>query len=145
MIPGGAIISGSGAIGGAGIHQNPDYGQSRDGSVNLGRDPMNRSGRYKKFSDALSAASNYRKQVKDKAIIENKVKGGDDEKNTQGFKISDDATVVEGYRDPGYSITQEGSPGFGGLIGTVGGAVIGSAFGNPMMGANIGGKVGSYF
>ena len=60
-------------------------------------------------------------------------------------KISDDATVVEGYRDPGYSITQEGSPGFGGLIGTVGGAVIGSAFGNPMMGANIGGKVGSYF
>ena len=60
-------------------------------------------------------------------------------------KISDDATVVEGYRDPGYSITQEGSAGFGGLIGTVGGAVIGSAFGNPMMGANIGGKVGSYF
>ena len=60
-------------------------------------------------------------------------------------KISDDATVVEGYRDPGYSITQEGSPGFGGLIGTVGGAVIGSAFGNPMMGANIGSKVGSYF
>ena len=60
-------------------------------------------------------------------------------------KISDDATVVEGYRDPGYSITQEGSPGFGGLIGTVGGAVVGSAFGNPMMGANIGSKVGSYF
>ena len=60
-------------------------------------------------------------------------------------KISDDATVVEGYRDPGYSITQEGSAGFGGLIGTVGGADIGSAFGNPMMGANIGGKVGSYF
>ena len=60
-------------------------------------------------------------------------------------KISDDATVVEGYRDPGYSITQEGSDGFGGLIGTVGGAVVGSAFGNPMMGANIGGKVGSYF
>ena len=60
-------------------------------------------------------------------------------------KISDDATVVEGYRDPGFSVTREGSAGFGGLIGTVGGAVIGSAFGNPMMGANIGGKVGSYF
>lgn len=60
-------------------------------------------------------------------------------------KISDDATVVEGYRDPGFSLTQEGSAGFGGLIGTVGGAVIGSAFGNPMMGANIGSKVGSYF
>ena len=60
-------------------------------------------------------------------------------------KISDDTTVVEGYRDPGFKVTQEGSAGFGGLIGTVGGAVIGSAFGNPMMGANIGGKVGSYF
>ena len=60
-------------------------------------------------------------------------------------KISDDATVVEGYTDPGYSITRQGSAGFGGLLGTVGGAVVGSAFGNPMMGANIGGKVGSYF
>jgi len=60
-------------------------------------------------------------------------------------KISDDATVVEGYTDPGF--TMKGQPGrsFGGLIGTVGGAVIGSAFGNPMMGANIGSRVGSYF
>ena len=60
-------------------------------------------------------------------------------------KISDDATVVEGYQDPGF--TMQGQPGrsFGGLIGTVGGAVIGSAFGNPMMGANIGSRVGSYF
>ena len=60
-------------------------------------------------------------------------------------KIADDATVVEGYTDPGFSYTIPGRQGFGGLIGTVGGAVIGSAFGNPMMGANIGGKVGSYF
>ena len=60
-------------------------------------------------------------------------------------KISDDATVVEGYTDPGF--TMKGQPGrsFGGLIGTVGGAVVGSAFGNPMMGANIGSRVGSYF
>ena len=60
-------------------------------------------------------------------------------------KISDDATVVEGYRDPGFSVTQEGSAGFGGLIGTVGGAIVGGAMGNPMMGAQLGGKVGSYF
>ena len=60
-------------------------------------------------------------------------------------KISDDATVVEGYRDPGFSLTQEGSAGFGGLIGTVGGAIVGGAMGNPMMGAQLGGKVGSYF
>ena len=62
-------------------------------------------------------------------------------------KISDDATVVEGYRDPGFSLTQEGSAGFGGLIGTVGGAVAGSFIPGvgPMMGSQIGGKVGSYF
>ena len=60
-------------------------------------------------------------------------------------KISDDTTVVEGYRDPGFSLTQEGSAGFGGLIGTVGGAIVGGAMGNPMMGAQLGGKVGSYF
>ena len=62
-------------------------------------------------------------------------------------KISDDATVVEGYRDPGFSVTQEGSAGFGGLIGTVGGAIAGSFIPGvgPMMGSQIGGKVGSYF
>ena len=61
-------------------------------------------------------------------------------------KISDDATVVEGYRDPGYSITQEGSAGFGGLIGTVAGAALGGPLGiGAMTGAQLGGKVGSYF
>ena len=61
-------------------------------------------------------------------------------------KISDDATVVEGYRDPGYSITQEGSAGFGGLIGTVAGAALGGPLGiGAMQGAQLGGKVGSYF
>tara|TARA_R100000988_G_scaffold1420_1_gene1634 strand:- start:135 stop:542 length:408 start_codon:yes stop_codon:yes gene_type:complete len=60
-------------------------------------------------------------------------------------KISDDATVVEGYTDPGYTIPGQQGRSFGGLIGTVGGAVVGSAFGNPMMGANIGSRVGSYF
>jgi hypothetical protein len=61
-------------------------------------------------------------------------------------KISDDATVVEGYRDPGFSVTQEGSAGFGGLIGTVGGAILGGPLGiGAMQGAQLGGKVGSYF
>ena len=60
-------------------------------------------------------------------------------------KISDDATVVEGYTDPGYTIKGQPGRSFGGLIGTVGGALVGSAFGNPMMGANIGSRVGSYF
>ena len=61
-------------------------------------------------------------------------------------KISDDATVVEGYRDPGFSVTQEGSAGFGGLIGTVGGAILGGPLGiGAMQGAQLGSKVGSYF
>ena len=60
-------------------------------------------------------------------------------------KISDDATVVEGVTDPGFTLQGQQGRSFGGLIGTVGGAVVGSAFGNPMMGANIGSRVGSYF
>ena len=60
-------------------------------------------------------------------------------------KISPDATVVEGYQDPGFTLPGQQGRSFGGLIGTVGGALVGSAFGNPMMGANIGSRVGSYF
>ncbi len=120
MIPGGAIVSGSGAIGGAGIFQNPDYGQSRDGSVTLGRDPMNRSGRYKKFSDALSAAAGYKQKARAEAEVKKDVDDDDDEKNTQGFKISPDAFVMEGYRDPGYTIA--GQPGRS-FLGPLGNAV----------------------
>ena len=130
MIPGGAIVSGSGAIGGAGIFQNPDYGQSRDGSVTLGRDPMNRSGRYKKFSDALSAAAGYKQKARAEAEAKKDVED-DDEKNTQGFKISPDAFVIEGYRDPGYTIA--GQPGRS-FLGPVGAAV---GIFNPALGRGI--------
>ena len=63
------------------------------------------------------------------------------------FQVSEDTTVMPGYTDQGFEVTQPGSPGFGGLIGTVGGAVAGSFIPGvgPMLGANIGGKVGSYF
>ena len=62
-------------------------------------------------------------------------------------KISDDATVVEGYQDPGFTLPGVQGRSFGGLIGTVGGAVAGSFIPGvgPMMGSQIGGKVGSYF
>ena len=62
-------------------------------------------------------------------------------------KISDDTTVVEGYQDPGFTLAGVQGRSFGGLIGTVGGAVAGSFIPGvgPMMGSQIGGKVGSYF
>ncbi len=62
-------------------------------------------------------------------------------------KISDDATVVEGYQDQGFTLPGQEGRSFGGLIGTVGGAVAGSFIPGvgPMMGSQIGGKVGSYF
>ena len=62
-------------------------------------------------------------------------------------KISDDTTVVEGYQDPGFTLEGQKGRSFGGLIGTVGGAVAGSFIPGvgPMMGSQIGGKVGSYF
>ena len=62
-------------------------------------------------------------------------------------KISDDATVVEGVTDPGFTLQGQQGRSFGGLIGTVGGAIVGSAIPGvgPMMGSNIGSRVGSYF
>ena len=61
-------------------------------------------------------------------------------------KISDDATVVEGYTDPGYTIPGQQGRSFGGLIGTVAGAALGGPLGvGAMTGAQLGGKVGSYF
>ena len=61
-------------------------------------------------------------------------------------KISDDATVVEGYQDPGYTIPGQQGRSFGGLIGTVAGAALGGPLGvGAMTGAQLGGRVGSYF
>ena len=62
-------------------------------------------------------------------------------------KISDDATVVEGYQDQGFTLPGQQGRSFGGLLGTVGGAIIGGM--NPALGvatgAQLGSKVGSYF
>ena len=61
-------------------------------------------------------------------------------------KISDDTTVVEGYQDPGFTLPGVQGRSFGGLIGTVGGAVLGGPLGiGAMQGAQLGGKIGSYF
>ena len=63
-------------------------------------------------------------------------------------KISDDATVVEGYQDQGFTLPGVQGRSFGGLIGTGLGAIGGGIIGGPagaMKGAQFGGNVGSYF
>ena len=63
-------------------------------------------------------------------------------------KISDDATVVEGYQDQGFTLPGQQGRSFGGLIGTGLGAVGGFIAGGPAgayKGAQLGSTVGSYF
>lgn len=126
MIPGSGIFSGAGAIGGAGIQQNPDYGQDPSSGVTVGKNPMNRN----RFRDALMAASKYKDQTDYKARKEAKEK----EKaaaQRQTMKISDDISVMEGYTDPGFTLQgQQGRS----LLGPVGAAV--GVF-NPAVGAGI--------
>jgi len=142
MIPGGAIYSGSGAIGGAGVQQNPDYGQTPGSGVTLGSDPMNRSsGRKKRYRDAYDAASKFREQTDYKANKEAKAKE-DARAQRATMKISDDISVMEGYTNEPFTIQgQKGTR--GGILGTVGSAV-GGYFGGPL-GGQIGGAIGSSF
>ena len=137
MIPGSGIFSGSGAIGGAGIQQNPDYGQPTDGSVNLGANPMNK--RRNRFRDAVDAASKFKSTTDYKARKEAKEK---EAAQRQTMKISDDISVMEGFTDEPFTIQgQQGTR--GGILGTIGSAV-GGYFGGPL-GGQIGGAIGSSF
>ena len=138
MIPGSGIFSGAGAIGGAGIQQNPDYGQPTDGSVNLGVNPMNKP-RRNRYRDAVDAASKFKDTTDYKARKEAKEK---EAAQRQTMKISDDISVMEGYTDPGFTLQgQKGTR--GGILGTIGSAVGGYAFGP--LGGQIGGAIGSSF
>ena len=140
MIPGSGIFSGSGAIGGAGIQQNPDYGQPTDGSVNLGANPMNKP-RRNRYRDAVDAASRFRDTTDYKARKEAKEKQNARAQRAT-MKIADDISVMEGYTDPGFTL--EGQQGTrGGILGTIGSAVGGYAFGP--LGGQIGGAIGSSF
>ena len=138
MIPGSGIFSGSGAIGGAGVQQNPDYGQPTDGSVNLGANPMNKP-RRNRYRDAVDAASKFKDTTDYKARKEAKEK---EAAQRATMKIADDISVMEGYTDPGFTL--EGQKGTrGGILGTIGSAVGGYAFGP--LGGQIGGAIGSSF
>ena len=140
MIPGSGIFSGSGAIGGAGVQQNPDYGQPTDGSVNLGANPMNKS-RRNRFRDAVDAASKFKSTTDYKARKEAKEKENARAQRAT-MKISDDISVMEGFTDEPFTIQgQEGTSGR--ILGGIGSAV-GGYFGGPI-GGQVGGMIGSSF
>ena len=91
-----------------------------------------------KRKDEISyAAQEQRKTAKE--LAENYKKGS--------FKVGEDITVDPGYRDEGFTLPGVQGRSFGGLIGTVGGAVAGAMIPGvtPMQGAQFGSKVGSYF
>ena len=140
MIPGSGIFSGAGAIGGAGIQQNPDYGQPTDGSVNLGANPMNKP-RRNRFRDAVDAASKFKETTDYKARKEAKEKANARAQRAT-MKIADDISVMEGFTDEPFTIQgQQGTRGR--ILGTIGSAVGGAAFGP--LGGQIGGAIGSSF
>ena len=145
MIPGSGIFSGSGAIGGAGIQQNPDYGQPIGGSVNLGSNPMNQvtnqGSRRKRYRDAYDAASKFKEQTDYKAKQEAQEKEKARAQRAT-MKISDDISVMEGFTDEPFTLKGvEGTRGK--ILGTIGSAV-GGYFGGPL-GGQIGGTIGSSF
>ena len=81
-----------------------------------------------KFRDALMAASKYKQKTDYKAQKEAEEK---EKAQTATMKISDDIAVMEGYRDPGFTLQgQQGRS----LLGPVGAAV--GVF-NPGLGAGI--------
>ena len=140
MIPGSGIFSGPGAIGGADIQQNPDYGQPTDGSVNLGANPMNKP-RRNRYRDAVDAASKFKDTTDYKARKEAKEKQNARAQRAT-MKISDDISVMEGFTDEPFTFQgQEGTRGR--ILGGIGSAV-GGYFGGPL-GGQIGGTIGSAF
>ena len=76
-----------------------------------------RSKRYSRYGDALKAAAAYKEKAKAEKEAEIEMGDEDDDKGTRGFKISPDATVVEGYRNPPFRVD---APQGGGILGPLG-------------------------
>jgi hypothetical protein len=79
-----------------------------------------RSKRYSRFGDALKAAAAYKEKAKAEKEAGVEMGDEDDDKGTRGFKISPDATVIEGYRSPPFRVD---APQGGGILGPIGGAL----------------------
>ena len=119
--------------------EGQDRGSLYNDNNSSGGNSSIRPNRMQKFGQALEAAANYKK----KRAAENEAdaaigkKDNDDEKNTQGFKISPDTTVVEGYMNKPFTLAgvKGSSP-----LGPIGAAV---GIFNPALGAGIS-SVGNY-
>ena len=102
---------------------------SKGGSL----DP-DRPSRMRKFGQALVAAAAYKqkKAAENEADAEMGKNGKEDDVvGPKGFKISNDATVVTGYRDPGFTLAgQQGRS----LLGPIGAGV---GIFNPALGKGI--------
>ena len=103
-------------------------------------DEPDRPSRMRKFGKALEAAAAYKKKkaAENEADAEVGKNGEDDDVlGPKGFKIGNDATVVTGYRDPGFTLkgVKGSSP-----LGPIGAAV---GIFNPAVGAGIS-AVGDY-
>jgi len=94
-------------------------------------DSSSSGGRRNKFREALMAASKYKSETDYKAEKEAEIKEKKaNQRNT--MKISDDASVMEGYTDPGFTL--QGQKGRS-ILGTVGAVVTPFA---PLTGQAIG-------
>ena len=93
-----------------------------------------RPNRMRKFGKALEAAAAYKqkKAAENEADAEMGKNGKEDDVvGPKGFKISNDATVVTGYRDPGFTLAgQQGRS----LLGPIGAGV---GIFNPALGRGI--------
>ena len=96
--------------------------------------------RKDRYRDAVDAATKFKNTTDYKARREAEEKEQVSAPKRATMKIAPDASVIEGYTDPGFTVQgQQGS----GLLGTVGSAV-GGYFGGPL-GGQIGGAIGSSF
>ena len=116
-----------------------DYSVPGLSGIFSGGPEKKKKSRKDRYRDAVDAASKFKDTTDYKARREAKEK---EAAQRATMKISDDISVMEGYTDPGFTL--EGQKGTrGGLLGTIGSAVGGYAFGP--LGGQIGGAIGSSF
>ena len=94
-----------------------DDPEAFNSGLSKGRGGTGRSKRYSRFGDALKAASAYKEKAKAEKEARVEMGDEDDDKGTRGFKISPDATVIEGYRSPPFRVD---APQGGGILGPIG-------------------------